>query len=165
MLDRAFRRNRRRTRVRYDLPSGNQSTAPNPIERLLRVVARARAQVRRIHVQRVVQLRLINPAIRIRVVVHDTCRIHDTVRVLAHLLRRRAGPALLLRQRILIRELRWIRIQNRTRINTTEAGVLIPPVIRIQPRLDQQLQQLITGRLGPALLRQSQHTGDDRSRK
>ena len=124
--------------------------ASSAAPQLLPVVARARAQVRRVDVQAILQLRLVQATIRVRAIIHDIRRIHDAIRVLLDLLRRRTRPALLLRQRVLIRELRRIRIQNRTRIDTAKTRVLIPPMIRIQARLHQQLQQLIARRLRPA---------------
>ena len=109
---------------------------------LLAVVARAGPQVSGVGVSAVADLVLVQAPVYVGVVVGDLKGRDHTVGVLLNLVGRRTGTALLDCQRILIRILAGVRVDHCAGRNTAVTRVLVPRVVRVGPRVNEELKEL-----------------------
>ena len=128
------------------------------------MVARAGPQVSGVGVSAVADLVLVQAPVYVGVVVGDLKGGDHAVGVLLNLVGRRTGAALLGRQRILVRILAGVRIDHRAGRDAAVARVLIPRVVRVGPRVNEELKELIRGGLGPLLAGERERASDEGSR-
>lgn len=95
------------------------------------------------------------------VIVRGVC---DSVHVVLNLLDGRLRTPTFLNDRILIGVLGRIRVDQRSAVNGTVSGVLVPVVVGVQTRVNQELEDLVGGGVGPLLPRERYHAGRERCR-
>ena len=147
-------------------PSRDQHVVTyNPEVGLLAVVARTGPQVSGVGVAVVADHVLVQAAIRVGVVVGDLKGGDNAVGVLLDLLGRGFWTHALVCERVLVRVLAGVRVDHRAGCDTAVARVLIPRVVRVGSRVDEELQKLIRGGLGPLLAGECERTSDEGSRE
>ena len=108
----------------------------------------------------VADLVLVQAPVYVGVVVGDLEGGDNAVGVLLDLVGCGTGAALLDCQRILVRVLARVRIDHRAGCDAAVTRVLVPRVVRVGPRVNEELKELICGGLGPLLVGERDRPGD-----
>ena len=140
---------------------GHPTVISASLWRLFRVVAGAGSQVRGNRDHRIGDQGFVKAPVGIRVVVDDLQGVDNAVRILLDFVGRRARSIPLVGQRVDVGQRRGICIEHCPRIDATVAGVLIPGVVGVESRLDEELEQLVGCCIRPLLAGEREDTGDD----
>ena len=131
---------------------------------LLAVVARAGPQVGGVGVSAVADHVLVQPQVGVGVVVGDLEGGDNAVGVLLDLVGCGFWTRALVRERVFVRVLAWVGVDHGTGCDAAVARVLVPRVVRVGSRVDEELEELIRGGLGPLLSGERERTSDEGSR-
>ena len=96
---------------------------------------------------------LVEAAVRVGVVVGDLNRVDDPVHVLLDLLGRGFYIRAFSHQGVLVRVLAGIGVDHGAGVSGAVARAIVPRMIRVRPGVDEELEQLVRGRLGPLLVK------------
>ena len=92
--------------------------------------------------------------------IHDGVGPDGSVSVVLYFLWGGGGAALFLCQGVFVGVLRRISVHQRTAVDRTIARVLVPFVVGVQACVDQRLEDLVGGCVGPLLECEGEHAGD-----
>lgn len=107
-------------------------------------------------------LRFVEAPIGVGVVIRDLSGIDEPIGILLNLCGSRARSASLVGQGIFVGVLARIGIQHSAEICCTITAVLIPSLFVPNRSIDEELEELIRGRVGPLGTRLRESAGDDR---
>ena len=128
------------------------------------MVARAGPQVSGVGVTLVADHALVQTPVGVGVVVGDLEGGDHAVGVLLDLVGRRTGATLLDCQGVLVGVLAGVRVDHCAGCDAAVARVLVPRVVRVGSRVNEELKELVRGGLGPLLSGECERAGDEGSR-